>query len=203
MSDDQIKKLNEALENLIDEGCMQKALYDALVEKNVKLNFGMVANPTDLTAPANYNPNNKSINFKTYDKITAANLKEEIFHAWQDAYYPGGIAQYGKDAQGNKLPGLVNIEFEAKVFCDIFNDENAPCCYAFRPGSDTLPEYEYNRYTEWIYDIQDKVISIRGEDYQYWLKLFNEHSPEYKSERVNDLETPRAIKDLMKKYNCH
>ena len=55
MSDDQIKKLNEALENLIDEGCMQKALYDALVEKNVKLNFGMVANPTDLTAPANYN----------------------------------------------------------------------------------------------------------------------------------------------------
>lgn len=38
---------------------------------------------------------------------------------WPDAYYPGGIGRYGKDAQGNKLPGYVDVEFEAKVFTDL------------------------------------------------------------------------------------
>ena len=118
MTDAQKEKLNQALDDFIKEGCMQKALYDALFNKNVKLDFGMVATPTDTSAPANYNPNNKSIKFKNASEITNANLKEELFHAWQDAYYPGGTAQYGKDAYGNKLPGYVNIEFEAKVFKD-------------------------------------------------------------------------------------
>ena len=203
MSDDQIKKLNEALENLIDEGCMQKALYDALVEKNVKLNFGMVANSTDLTAPANYNPNNKSINFKTYDEITAANLKEEIFHAWQDAYYPGGTAQYGKDAQGNKLPGLVNIEFEAKVFSDIFNDSDSGCCYAFRLGIDNIPQDLYFKYIRWAYNIRENITTLQDTDYQNWLDLFYQFSAEYSSPILENLKSPRAIRDLMNKTECY
>ncbi|MEL7658946.1 MAG: nucleoside recognition domain-containing protein [Bacillota bacterium] len=34
-------------------------------------------------------------------------------------------------------------------------------------------------------------------DYQYWLQLFNQHSPEYSSPMLESLSTPRAIRELL------
>ncbi|MDD4582937.1 MAG: hypothetical protein PHR60_01965, partial [Eubacteriales bacterium] len=91
LTSSQQAKLEEALRKLIGEGCMQEALYDALVRENVKLDFGMLPNAVN---PANYNPYNKSIKFRDYNSITTESLKEELFHAWQSAFYPSGITQY-------------------------------------------------------------------------------------------------------------
>lgn len=195
MSDDQIKKLNEALENLIDEGCMQKALYDALVEKNVKLDFGMKTG----TAPGAYNPYTKRMSFDDKGSITSEILKEELFHAWQDAYYPGGIAQYGKDAQGNKLPGLVNIEFETKVFKDIARNLDYGCCYIF--GDDNIPLEIQGDYFSWIDSIQ-KNVSLLDVEYEKWLNLFNQYYPEYFSLKNDNLSLPTSLKSLIKMSNC-
>lgn len=194
----QLDLLLKAFNDLQVEGCLQKALYDALIERNVKLDFGMMTG----TAPAAYDPRTKRIVFNDDSNISSANLKEELFHAWQDVYYQGGIEQYGKDAQGNKLPGYVNVEFEAKVFSDVFNNPNFTCCYAFRPGADNLSESLYREYTNWVYDIQEKKIPMQDGDYQYWLNLFNQHSPEYSSSMLESLSTPRAIRELLAQSDC-
>lgn len=194
----QLDLLLKAFNDLQVEGCLQKALYDALIERNVKLDFGMKTG----TAPGAYDPRTKKISFNQDESITSANLKEELFHAWQDVYYQNGIEQYGKDGQGIKLPGYVNIEFEAKVFSDIFNNPQFGCCYVFRPLVDTLPEDLYREYTNWAYDIQEKKIPMQDVDYQYWLQLFNQHSPEYSSPMLESLSTPRAIRELLAQSDC-
>lgn len=58
-------------------------MYDALVNASVKLDFGIL--PTAVN-PANYNPYNKSLKFRENNAITSENLKEELFHVWQDVY---------------------------------------------------------------------------------------------------------------------
>ena len=84
---------------------------------------------------------------------TGESLKEELFYAWQDAYYPGGTAQYGKDAQGNKLPGYVNVEFETKVFKDLIMEMGSLSAFY----KEDTPEEEaiVRAYGEWIYDVKD------------------------------------------------
>jgi len=192
--------LNKAMEELINEGCMQKALYQMLVNKNVKLDFGMVLNVTDKTSPANYNPYNKSINFKNNESINSENLKEEVFHAWQDAFYSGGISQYGKDPKGNKLPGYVNIEFEAKFFRDIILSSDWICCTGI--GS-TFSDELNRQYSDCIYSIRDSNLSYNESDYQKWLVEFQKYSTAYTSPIINNLSTPSAINNLKLNSDCN
>ena len=197
LTSSQQAKLEEALQKLIREGCMQQALYDALVSNNVKLDFGMLPNAVN---PATYNPYNKSIKFKENGSITAENLKEELFHAWQDAYYPGGTAQYGKDTQGNKLPGLVNIEFEAKFYRDIIEHPDGLCCNAF---GENLPDNLYQEYYAWIESIRfSGSLSFSNSDYGKWLNYFQQYDKNYTSPMSDDLLTPKALRDLISNATC-
>ena len=189
----QLTKLDAVLKELIKEGCMQQALYDALVGSNVKLNFGMA---TGVTAAASYDPRDRSIKFKNNNAITKDNLKEELFHAWQDAYYDGGIYQY-------RETGKVNVEFEAKLFKDLLDNPEIynGCCYAF--GPDALPKHLYNEYIEWIYDIRDSGnMSFQDNDYQKWLNYFQEYNIEYTSTMHPALSQPSALRGLINNSTC-
>ncbi|MDD4591112.1 MAG: hypothetical protein PHG06_11900 [Parabacteroides sp.] len=196
LTSSQQAKLEEALRKLIGEGCMQEALYNALVSENVKLDFGMKTG----TAPAAYDPNTKKITFNDDVNITGESLKEELFHAWQDAYYAGGIGQYGKDAQGNKLPGYVNVEFEAKVFKDIARNLDHGCCYIFE--SDNIPSQIRYAYYSWIESIQNNTEPLLGENYMTWLNLFNQYHPEYSSPTNDNLASPLLLNILINSSNC-
>ena len=189
----QLGILETALEELKNEGCMQEALYRALVSNNVQLNFGMA---TGISAPANYDPRDKSVKFNGNSNITKDILKEELFHAWQDSHYSGGIWQY-------RETGKVNIEFEAKLFKDLLNNPEIynGCCYAF--GPDALPEHLYNEYIKWIYDIRDSGnMSFHNNDYQKWLNYFQEYNTEYTSAMHPALTQPSALKGLINISTC-
>ena len=189
-----LKAINEFKSK--EEDCLLQALYDQLVNKKVKIDFRMYSNPTENSAAANYDPRYKSISFRENSTITKESLIEELFHAWQDAFYPGGTTQYGKDAQGNKLSGYVNIEFEAKIYKDILDNKNIynGCCYAF--SEDILSKELYNEYINCIYDIRDSIIDSERDSekidfddsvYEYWLLIFNEYVKEYSSPISKDL----------------
>lgn len=197
LSETQKVKLKNALEDVINESCLQMKMYNLLKDKKIKLTFGLEYNPNDSTAPANYYSNSKSIRFKDENTIDGDNLKEELFHALQDAYYAGGISQYGKDSQGNNLPGHVNIEFEAKVFKDI--SSGMGCCYIFRTGN--VPIEIRNAYADWIYSIQDNPALLNG-DYDCWLDLFNQYHPEYSSPKHGNLSLPSSLNELINMSNC-
>ena len=167
--DCQKSKLNQALSEFIHEGCMQVALYN--------------------------HSESKGITFANTESITSASLKEERFHAWQDAYYEGGIAQYAK-------VGKVNIEFEAKVFKDIIESPNHSCCWAFMEAND-FPENLSTEYSLWIYDIRESIITLQDTDYQKWLNFFNQHNTIYYSPMQDNLSTPKVIKSLMNQSDCY
>ena len=191
----QLGKLEIALEKLINEGCMQEALYNALISNNVKLGFGMYANPTETSPPAIYDPQVSSIKFKDNSSITKDNLKEELFHAWQDSYYSGGIWQY-------REMGKVNIEFEAKLFKDIIESPDATCCWAFREA-ENFPENLSTEYSLWIYGVRESTISLQDADYQKWLNLYNQYNTEYSSPMNQNLSTPNAIRSLINQSDCY
>ena len=106
-----------------------------------------------------------------------------FFHAWQDAYYPGGISQYAET-------GRVNIEFEAKFFKDLLNNPEMfnGCCYAF---------------LNWILDIKSSgTMNFQDSDYQRWLNLFQQYDLNYTSPMSNDLLTPIALRYLINNATC-
>lgn len=180
MSNDQKTRLNNALLDFINEGCMQEFLYDDLVERNVKLDFGMNPN-IDL---ANYNPNNKSLKFRNYSSITSGNLKEEFFHSFQDAYYPGGTSQYMNT-------GRENIEFEAKVFKDIITglNEFGPFTAFFSIDNDEVSQDYYS----WIYSVINNPSILQDE---------NEYNSTYSSPKSDNFSFFDGLYYLINMSNC-
>lgn len=182
------------------EICLLQALYDQLVNKEVKIDFRMYPNPTENSAAANYDPRYKSISFRENNTITKESLKEEFFHAFQDAFYPGGTAQYGKDSQGNKLPGNVNVEFEAKVFNDLTGGGFVSAFFKYETAEE---QNAYNNYMKWIESVRlDPSILINKTQYNYWLNLFNELNPYYESPKSNDFSSFHSLNNLISKSNC-
>ncbi len=112
-------KLSQALDDLIDR-CMYRQIYNHLVSNGTSITFTM--NPTS-QYPASYSPALDKISFQSFTNISAENLSEELFHAYQDIFYPNGLPISSND-------GRVNIEFEAKLYADIeCNLENRGCPY--------------------------------------------------------------------------
>ena len=119
-----------------------------------------------------------------------------FFHAWQDAYYPGGISQYAET-------GRVNIEFEAKFFKDLLNNPEMynGCCYAFNVN--VLPNNLYTEYINLIYNIKDSgKMEFEDTDYQKWLNLFQKYDTDYTSPMANNLSTPKALRNLINNSKC-
>lgn len=173
--------LESALNNLINSYCLAQTLYNSLVNRGSKLNFTMGGN-----YPALYNPWNKTISFNANSTITSETLKEELFHALQDSYYSGGTSQY-------TTTGKVNIEFEAKLFKDVM-----VCCGAFNIGN--APSNINGDYSLWVLDLGGDPSKITYSDYQKWLGLFNQYTPEYASPVSPNLNSPSLLKSLM--LNC-
>lgn len=186
LTNTQKNSLETAFAELVDEGCLTKSVYDYLVAQGVKLNFKM---NSSLGGAASYDASTKSISFKTNGDITSYKLKEELFHAMQDAYYPGGTGQYSST-------GKVQIEFEAKIYKDITIPN---CCYVF--GETTAPDTIIQEYNEWmLYTVQNNPKNITNDRYQYFLGLFNQYAPtEYKSALSPNLSSPSCLTSIISK----
>lgn len=178
------------LETAVDELaslCSDDYIYNQFVSNGQKFNFKM---NSGLPYPAGYNPTSKTFFFKNNDAITSSKLKEEFFHAFQDFYYSGGIAQYAST-------GLVNIEFEAKLHTDI---TNVGCCVAFNMGS--APQEIKEQYENWVFAIQNNPSTVSSTDYQKWLNLFNQYTPAYSSPFNSNLSSPDALNSIITSSKC-
>lgn len=101
--------LNDVLDDMITRSCIFRSLYMNIVSRNVKVSWFMDPN---MSNAGTYNPQNKRITFVNQNQINRDVLREEIFHAFQDAYYAGGTYQFFPNGQ-------LNIEFEAKVMANM------------------------------------------------------------------------------------
>ncbi len=96
----------------------------------------------------------------------------------------------------------MNIEFEAKLYQDIIEGEDALCCMAFR--GDHIPAEIRNSYYDWIESIRFKPDrSFSDSDYTYWLNLFNQYDLEYGSTMSDSLPLPLALRELVENSNCY
>ncbi|MGV8090409.1 MAG: hypothetical protein AB2L24_00905 [Mangrovibacterium sp.] len=108
--------------------------------------------------------------FKDNSQITSENLKEELFHAVQDAYYPCGIAQYSN-------VGYSNIEFEAKLYKDVIA---LGCCTMFPADPEQFPELNdiKSEYYVLLDEIREQGCStFTSESYESWVNLFRQYNP--------------------------
>ncbi len=104
--------LNSTIALLLYPGCGFVDLYNYLGSRGHKI-AGTYVNPNQ-EHQGMYDPRNKFISFQNIGAI-GSHFPEEFVHFFQDMYYDDGISQY------NAQNGLLNIEFEAKLFCDLFN----------------------------------------------------------------------------------
>ena len=121
-------------------------------------------------------------------------MKKELFHAWQDAYYPGGISQYAET-------GRVNIEFEAKVFKDLIMQMGT---YSAFFKTETDEEKRINsEYGNWIESVKEDISILQDRSvYNYWLDLFNEYNPAYTSPISNQLTGFDSLNNIISNSNC-
>jgi hypothetical protein len=167
--------------------CSDEYIYNELVANNQKFNFEM---DSSLPHPAGYDPASKTFKFRDNDAITSGKLKEEFFHAYQDFFYDGGIAQYAD-------LGRVNIEFEAKLYKDI---SNVKCCDGF--NNEDCPQKIKDDYFDWISQLRENPASLTNSDYQKWLKFFDTYTPSYSSPFASNLSSPDALKSILSNSGC-
>lgn len=144
------------------------------------------------TGRAGYDSQNKTISFVTDSEINTQTLKEELFHAVQDASYPGGIYQYGTCVRSN-------IEFEAKLYTDV---SKLGCCSMF-PNQDLIPENIRYDYVVMVNKIRSEGNSgFTSESYNYWVNLFRQYSniSQYKGLTSNSFSNTNVLNSAL--VNC-
>lgn len=116
-------------------------------------------------------------------------MREELYHGYQDAYYPGGTSQYIN-------VGRSNIEFEAHLFKDIVS--------ALETGGGVtgvpLGNPKHEEYTLWLrYELTNNYTSypkqINLDKYFYFLESFKQSYPKYNYPTRPDLY-PNALMNL-------
>ena len=187
-----------SIKNFREEHDYHQKVHNKLVARGAKFWFYLHQSPSESSAPASYDSSEKSIKFKNESTISVENLREELFHGLQDYFYEGGIAQYGKDSKGKKLPGYANIEFETKVFKDLAGVGGA--ISAFFKYETAEEQNAYDKYDEWIKSVRlDPSILKDKAQYNYWLDLFIELNPYYESPKSNDFSSFDCLFDLITK----
>lgn len=182
----QTKLLEDALDELIDL-CSDEYIYNELVAQGKKFNFTM---DSSLGGLAGYDPSSKTFKFRNNDAITSGKLKEEFFHAFQDAFYSGGISQYANT-------GKANVEFEAKLYQDIVKSN---CCLAF--DQSIVPYNLILNYMDWVNLIRSNPSNLSSKDYKYWVNLFNQYSTSYSSTLSSNLQYPNALISVLSNSGC-
>ncbi|MGM0667637.1 MAG: hypothetical protein ACQETA_09975 [Bacteroidota bacterium] len=143
---------------------------------------------------AQYSVSNNTITFRNSSSIDANNIVEELFHAYQNTIYPGGAGQYSKFK-----PGWTNLEFEAKLFKDIYLYTEL-----FANGNESsldgesvsigFPNEQMDEYNAWVIQIANEGFTPTVmEQYSTMLGYFNQYNNLYGGYLLSDLDTPLAI----------
>jgi hypothetical protein len=141
-------------------------------------------------AVAAFSPSANTIYFKSPSNITSFHIVEELFHAYQNTNYSGGIAQY------YDKPGETNIEFEAKVYRDLFllSEGGLPV------GNTNFPPTESIEYKNLLNNIKKYgFTSTVLNQYSTVLGYFLKYSA-YRDGIIDKLSKPTA---LIKVINCN
>ncbi len=117
--------------------------------------------------------------------INVNNVLEELFHAFQNTVYSGGIAQYSLGT-----PGFTNIEFEAKLFKDIYS-----ILYGgMTSGNLGFPDLLFIEYNNWVTAIASGGFTpALLEQYITMLGYFNQYNVGYGGYLLPELNIPQAI----------
>ena len=194
----------ELLLNAINEfknrNTIQQSLYNKLINKGLHFHFYVLRYADVNSAFGGYKPSGvKSIWFRDNSSINEAILREELIRSWQDAFYPEGINQYGKDSEGNKLPVNDNIEFEAKVLQDLLAGEYGQTM-AFKGADEGEERVIYFDYLKWLFTVRRNLKILEDSKvYNYWLNLFIKYNKEYTGPKSDDFSSFHCIDDLIKK----
>jgi hypothetical protein len=184
--------------------CLTTYLYNAIASGTTGYSFCITPGMYNAT----YSSANKSISFATdYSSTRSDLLGHEMFHGFQDMYYPGGIAAYGKNAAtGVALPGFTNIEFEQAVFSDIVYNSRL----AFQTGTDP----QKVDYENWLNTITNSFTSypqltVGTAAYNDFITKYNGFLAQYSTNPDNPYKgttislDPSALINLFKQSNCH
>jgi hypothetical protein len=180
--------LNDIIVEFNSFHCLNQAISDFLDNADVSLKFDIDPDiPHDGNAA--YNAETKTVSFLNEDEITFNNLWEEMFHAYQDAYYPGGTSQYNDE-------GSLNIEFEAKVFKDLLK---LGCCFAFHAdNNDPLYQKIVGDYNIEFLTAIRTTKNINQDEYAKYIEYFGIYNTQYDHANYSDaLESPDALINLL------
>lgn len=185
--------LNGAFNEVMNKHAIYQRLFDFLVSKGVKLTFQMDPNAI---APAYYDPATKSIKFRDDSSINADAFGEELFHAYQDAFYEGGLQQFNDE--GGK--GRANVEFESKVADDIASIlRGEQCCM-------TVQNDQATAYYMWLLELTDDASTFPTNfdemqtQYYHFMEEFINSQPIYNSPIDRELP-PRSMFNLANSGN--
>lgn len=120
LTTEQIEKLNSIIDK-ITQNKVAKFLCESLTSQ-VKIQY-----KSDLPSNVNgkYNAIDKTVYIKNFDgKGINRTMVEELTHALQDQFYPGGIKNYGSSNSGPNPPGFCNVEFEAHMIKGLYDFMN-------------------------------------------------------------------------------
>ena len=184
--------------------CAAKYVYDNLTQSTTGFTFCISAG----TGSASYNPVSKSINFTTdYAASRVDILEHEMFHAFQDVYYPNGTSKYGKDAiTGIPSPGFSNIELEQAVFNDIVHNGTT----AFDKGT-AQQKIDYQRWLSGVTSDFKKYPKLTAgttaytnfiTEYNKYLSLFSKNPANPLSGPTISLN-PNALINLFNQTKCN
>lgn len=191
LKDDDKKKL-EAIIDKLKGNCGYETLFYYLEESGLKLNgIGM---KSDLTDPAQYNPQNKTVYFRNSAAINPTTFGEEFLHFFQDCFYSGGTGQYGGKAD-------MNIEFEAKFIVDILCIKGNGACIAL--GANWAGDS--SAYSTWVNEVANlnrfPSFSEIREKYFFFMKE-KQKDVGYSNCKINIDLTPKTL-DYLRGNACN
>jgi hypothetical protein len=146
-----------------------------------------------ISYPAHYDPATNTITFRSSSDINSNAILEELFHAYQNTVYPDGTCQYNFGT-----PGFTNIEFEAKVFKDIYSKLYG----GMTSGNIGFPTLFFAEYEAWTINIANNGFTpALMEQYNTMLGYFNEYNSYYGGYLLDGFGSPNAI--IQSKLGCN
>jgi len=146
-----------------------------------------------ISNPAEYNCAINTITLKSGSSINKNAILEELFHAYQNTIYPEGTCQYHLGT-----PGYTNIEFEAKVFKDIYSKLYG----GMTSGNVNFPPLLFDEYETWITNnAYEGITQAFREQYNTMLGYFNEYNSFYGGYLLPGFGSPNAM--IQSKVDCN
>lgn len=186
LTDEQKRKIQDVL-NDVTSDCVGQQIFNQLRSENGKYTF--VVDPS-FPYKAAFDPQTNEIKIKDVNVLKDYNLREELFHAFQNQYLNGIKKYYG-------VAGHANIEFEAKLLRDINQ-------WVTGIGGTYL--LDDDDYMNWLDEITNhRTIFPTGNIFDStYLKFLNRWVPrsEYGELRIKEDMPPESMIRLFRNSNC-